>query len=245
MQYSTTTRAGFVRLTLTGGFGTDTYPIDLAKWVAKPAGNPPTPPVLPMLSSLTLDYTATQQIDLRVPSEGRGRFIHVAPFGHAEPTIGSNQSSVPLLPQFRAGPDPAEGELYIGLRDLHPPQNLTLLFQVVDGTANPLVVRPEHHIGWTYLRGNEWAQFAADAVADETDGLLASGIVTLAVPEDASTDHTLLPAGLHWIRLAVTSASDAVCRLETVAAQALRADVRGARKWPDLFHRRPSVRHHH
>jgi hypothetical protein len=221
--YATATRAGFIRLVLSGGFGTDTYPLDLAKWISGRLEKEPQAPVLPMFGSLTLNYTATQEIDLREPSEGRGRFIHVAPFGHAEATFVSGQSSVPLLPLFRAGAHPAEGELYIGVRDLHPPQNLALLFQVVDGTVNPLVVKPEHHIDWTYLRGNEWAPFAAGAVADGTDGLLASGIVTLAVPDDASTGHTLLPSGVHWIRLAVASASEAVCRLETVAAQALRA----------------------
>lgn len=223
VQYSTTTRAGFIRLVLSGGFGTDTYPLDLAKWISGKVEKEPQAPVLPMFGSLTLDYTATQEIDLTNPSEGHGRFFHLAPFGQAQQTRSPGQSSVPLLPQFRAGPDPAEGELYIGVRGLHPPQNLALLFQVVDGTANPLVAKPEHHIGWTYLRGNEWAPFAADAVADGTDGLLASGIVTLAVPNDASTEHTLLPSGVHWIRVAVSTASEAVCRLESVAAQALRA----------------------
>ena len=108
-----------------------------------------------------------------------------------------------------------------------PPQNLALLFQVADGTANPLAIKPDDHIDWSYLRGNEWVPFAADAVDDLTDGLLASGIVTLAVPADATTEHTLLPNGLHWIRIAVASASDAVCRLVGVAAQALTRHARG------------------
>ena len=33
MPYSTTTRAGFIRLKLSGGFGTDTYPVALATWI--------------------------------------------------------------------------------------------------------------------------------------------------------------------------------------------------------------------
>ena len=44
--------------------------------------------------------------------------------------------------------------------------------------------------------------------------------MTLAVPADASTQHSLLPPGMHWIRIAVASATDAVCRLIGVAAQA-------------------------
>jgi hypothetical protein len=225
LPYSTTSRAGFVRLKLSSGFGTDTYPVDLASWIANgsPEDEAPTAPVLPTVSSLTVDYIAQQDLDLAAPGEGSGRFFHVAPFGHAEQTLASGTNSVFLLPQFRAGSDAAEGELYIGVQDLQPPQNLALLFQVVDGTANPLVEKPAQHVHWTYLRGNEWTPFAADAIADATDGLLASGIVTLAVPSDATTAHTLLPSGMRWIRLAVASNSDAVCRLITVAAQALRA----------------------
>ena len=221
--FSTTTRVGFIRLKLSGGFGTNTYPVALATWIKSGQGNAPTAPVLPTMSSLTVDYTAEQQLASSAPSDAGGRYFHVTPFGHAEQSLASGGTSVPLLPQFRAGSDPAEGELYVGVRDLHPPQNLALLFQVVDGTANPLVVKPEDHIHWTYLRDNEWKPFPADTVADGTDGLLASGIVTLAVPDDATTDHTVLPSGMHWIRLAVASESDAVCRLITVAAQALRA----------------------
>ena len=67
------------------------------------------------------------------------------------------------------------------------------------------------------------ARLPPTQVADGTEGLLASGIVTIAVPADATTDHTLLPRGIRWIRLAVASSSDAVCRLLAVAAQALRA----------------------
>ena len=221
--YATTSRAGFLRLALTDGFGTATYPGALASWIVTPTGDPPEPPVLPMLQSLTLAYTAEQKLALEQPSEAGGRFYHVAPFGHAEQTKAPTATSVPLLPRFLAGSQPAEGELYIGVAGLEPPQHLALLVQVVDGTANPLVVKPDDHITWTYLRGDDWVPLDAAAVADGTDGLLVSGIVTIAVPADATTDHTLLPEGRRWIRLAVASRSDAVCRLLTVAAQALKA----------------------
>lgn len=220
--YTTATRSGFVRLRLSGGFGQDLYPISLAGWVTTRQGAAPQPPVLPTLAALTLDYTAQQDLDLTTRAEAGGRFFHVTPFGHTEPTrAGGVTGSVPLLPQFRVGKDAAEGALYLGVAGLAPPQNLALLVQVADGTADPLAVKPEQHLHWSYLRGDDWLPFAADAVADGTDGLLASGIVTLAVPPQADVAHTLLPAGLHWIRVAVAARADAVCRLIAVAAQAM------------------------
>lgn len=263
--YSTASRAGFVRLRLSGGFGTQTYPIDLATAIINEQ-DLPAAPVLPTVGSLTLDYTAGQRIEFpasrgpspelrtldrpqpgptsaagsgaRAAGSGApasvGRFFHVGPFGHAEPALDGG-TSVPLLPRFEAGAatsaggtasagaTAAEGELYVGVRDLRPPQNLSLLFQVVDGSADPLVVKPPDHLHWSYLRADTWVPFETTAVTDGTSGLLASGIVTLAVPQDATVDHALLPSGLHWIRVAVTSTAEAACRLRTVAAQALRA----------------------
>jgi hypothetical protein len=115
----------------------------------------------------------------------------------------------------------SEAECYLGIATLAPPQNLSLLFQVADGTANPLALKPVPHIDWSYLAADQWMPFPENAVVDGTGGLLDSGIVRLAVPADATNDNRLMPAGQHWIRAAVHEASDAVCRLRLVAAQAL------------------------
>lgn len=222
--YATSSRGGYLRLVLSDDFGLDAYPGDLANWVTHgPVEAKPVPPVLPVLSPLTLDYDTVQEINLAESSEAGGRFFHVTPFGHAE----QHRGNAPLLPQFLARPNgPSDAELYIGVQGLVPPQNLALLFQAVDGTANPLAVKPQDHLRWSYLRGSEWVPFGTDDVNDLTDGLLGSGIVTVAVPADATTEHTLMPRGRHWIRVAVDSATDAVCRLLTVAAQAALATSR-------------------
>lgn len=221
--YSTASRTGFVRLRLSDGFGSDTYPIALAQWVADGAeGDPPAAPVLPLADALSVRYEARQDLVLDAPSEARGRFFHVTPFGHLEQKA-STGGSVPLVPQFRTGTEASQGELYLGLRALRPPQDVSLLFQVVDGTADPLTVKPDDHVVWSYLRGGEWVSLPADAVADATEGLLASGIARVSMPVDATTEHTLMPSGLHWLRLSVASSADAVCRLVAVRAQALRA----------------------
>jgi hypothetical protein len=98
-----------------------------------------------------------------------------------------------------------------------------MLFQVADGTANPLAQKPVPHIDWSYLKRNEWIEFNPSDVQDATDELLNSGVVTLAVPRDATNDNTALPTGMFWIRAAVHEMSDAVCRLRLVAAQAMEA----------------------
>lgn len=236
--YGTDSRGGFVKLKLDGGFGQAEYQAAILEYIKRlkdadsnnddPPGNPP---IGPSVSELSVDYNATQTLTLNSVEKdadivGQAGFFHVAPFGQAEqhPTF-SNASKVYLLPQFKEQPGggDSEAELYIGVTGLKPPQNLTLLFQVADGTADPLSQKPDPHLHWSYLRGNEWVALAKTDVDDQTGGLLSSGIITLAIPRDASDSNTLLPSGMHWIRAAVASESDAVCRLILVAAQALKA----------------------
>lgn len=224
--FAAAAREGFVRVRLSTGYGTDVYPLELAKYIAGKRDDEPARPVLPMWQTPRLSYSSTQTVTGR--SDAEGRFFHLMPFGHVQ----TRPVDASLMPRFTVAGAPAEGELFLGITALEPRQNLALLFQVVDGTADPLVVKPEHHLHWSYLCDNEWVEFDPRAVADGTDGLLASGIITFAVPAEATVEHTLMPRGQRWIRAAVASTSDAVCRLVEVAAQALRATAVDAQKGP-------------
>jgi len=206
-------------------------------------------PVPPVITELTINYeTESQEIIINSAEDTKpeqASFFHIAPFGYAEQYLPKENSkkqqtdaldkNINLLPHIAFplentiekkntdGVNNAEAaEFYIGITDLKPPQNLSLLFQAADGTANPRKIKPKQHIQWGFLRKNEWVDFSPNTVEDNTDGLITSGIITFAVPRDASDDNTLLPAGMHWIRAAVSSNPDAVCRLRMVAAQALK-----------------------
>lgn len=194
----------------------------------------PKPPVGPWMTELTLDYTTDEQMialdstDSGIWRNRQAFFFHLAPFGYCEqhPFLNSTRK-VYLIPGFRFQQNHdeimSEAEFYIGLTGLEPPQNLSLLFQVADGTADPLTIKPDPHIHWSYLRGNEWIAFKTDEVEDGTGGLLNSGIIRFALPNDADNNNSILPPGMHWLRAAVASHSEAVCRLQAVAAQALQA----------------------
>ena len=235
--YSNTARHGFIRLRMNGNFGHAAYQTALLAFLRKEpatATNPGAPPPAPVMSGITLSYTALQIIALNSADSNafaarQARFFHIGPFGQAEQhPLLSTSRKVTLLPQFAFSAPPAAvpdsgAEFYIGVSGLLPPQNLNLLIEVAPGTADPLAQKPVPHVQWSYLRDNEWIAFAANDVADGTSGLLASGIVTLAMPREATSANTLLAPGLHWIRLSVASKVDAACRLLMVAAQALEA----------------------
>lgn len=209
----------------------------------------PVEPYIPEIESLSVKYSAVQTIQFNFSNKNHFdnravHFYHLYPFGYSEqhPYLKSSilengasfaDKEIYLLPQLKhlnVVDDKLpqrysinhEAEFYIGITGLKPPQNLSLLFQVIDGTAAPLVEKPDSHIHWSYLRANEWVAFSENEVEDLTGGLINSGIITFAMPREASDANTLLPPGMYWIRAAVAAKSEAVCRLVLVAAQALR-----------------------
>ena len=229
--YSTASRHGFAKLELSGDFGQDAYQTALLRYLRKDSGasDPGKQPLGPTMSSLAMSYTARQRIDFAEgAASGKAQYFHLAPFGQVEQPAHTD-APVYLLPRFAFQYDNrirlSEAEFYVGVTGLAPPQNLALLFEVADGTANPLVKRPMASplVFWSYLSNNVWIDFREDEVQDGSGELLNSGIITFAVPAQATSTNTLLPAGMFWIRAAVSEKSDAVCRLRMVAAQAVAA----------------------
>ncbi len=246
--YAVTVKSGYVRCALAWGLGHKQYRDALAAYVIAAAHNTPgsvkpTEPYTPEIASLSVGYSAVQVIPLAsAEKEGydarTARLYHVTSFGQAEQhpwlKVQAPDRAIYLFPQLRhlniadrklpAGTQVRHAaELYIGIAGLKPPQNLPLLFEAADGTADPLLTKPDPHIHWSYLRGNEWFPFANNEVEDGTGGLLNSGIITFAVPREASDANSILQAGMHWIRAAVGEACDAVCRQRLVAAQGMEA----------------------
>ena len=214
--YSTSSSSGFVRLVLQGNFGHARYQnektvalVKLAKgdsWTAPSGVNKdsstglPSDPYTPKL----IDFSVSYQTKAASPTH----FFHLYPFGHAPAATNGS-----LFSRFAR-----EGELYLGIKDLAPPQRLSLLFETAAGTANPL--KGLTTLQWDYLRGNTWVSLTEQSVDDKTNSLSGSGVVGIAMPEDADTKHTLLPTGLHWLRMSVDRDADALNDLVLVAAQA-------------------------
>ena len=248
--YDTASRHGFVRLKLTTDFGQGKYQTDLLKYVRKDNGaiDPGNPPVGSSANALSLNYLASQTINLNTSAANaftarNTHFFHLTFFGQGEqhpylkasiPEKEGNISdkAIYLLPQLnhlniiddklpKGHLVEHEAEFYIGITGLKPPQNLAVLFQISDGTADPLSIKPSPHIHWSYLSGNEWISFAKYDVQDGTNGLLNSGIIMFSIPDEASSNNTLLATGQYWFRAAVAEESDAVCRLLAVSAQGL------------------------
>jgi len=188
------------------------------------------PPYTPKIKKLQAHYEASATLVLADDGGASNsiRLQHLEPFGRrplrsadsAEeqvteaPSVGGNKV-FHLLPRFNH-----EGELFIGLRDLAPPQNLSLLFQLADGSGAP-DVSPEP-IRWSYLDGDRWLLLAERRLLeDTTSGLLNTGILAFDLPPVSPS--TLLPPELYWIRASIARNSRGVCDVVAVHSQAVRA----------------------
>jgi len=238
-EFSNTLSQGYMRLVLKlpvnvtlpdGGpfeaFGHKVYPvvytqkaIELAKYENSSNPKPvlPKPPYTPTLKSISLDYTAKETFTPNQPNNIDQYFIQGV-FGVAE--VGKNDRTVLVQPQ------PGKGVLYIGLQQASLPQTVSMLFQVEEGNAvgNELLVQQDLH--WAYLSGDSWISIqAADIMEDSTNGLQQSGLIRLNIGADASLQHTLLPAGSHWLRVSVSSKQDGAGAIQAIATQAARATL--------------------
>jgi hypothetical protein len=205
--------------------------LQYAKTATRLNPQPPTlmnEPYTPSIGSISLSYktgadavviSSTAMDDFADPGL---QFFHNSYFGqmrehgYQRAQLGL-PGEVPLLPAYGN-----KGEMLVGLSGLHAGDSVSLLFQVAEGSADPELPREE--ITWSVLCDNYWQPLRRDGVVlDTTGGLLASGIITFIIPEETTTDNTILPAGMIWLKGGVAGSVRAVCQLIKVAANGVEA----------------------
>ena len=189
------------------------------------------PPYTPKLKSLAIDYASATELALAdAPASGMA-VLHQHPFGSAPaiaeldltPTMPGQPvprpDALPLLPAYDG-----EGALYIALSNLSPPQTLSLLLQVAEGSADPDVA-PEP-VTWSCLDGDRWVGLHDGALLEDgTRGLINSGILRFALRPVAPS--TRLPGadtpfgGLYWLRASMPRACAGVCDMVAVHPNAV------------------------
>jgi hypothetical protein len=245
-RFGTGLRQGFMRLQLGQSFLHSQYPQELAAAIAEQntTTHPiPAAPYTPLISFLALDFEAAAAIDWgnlsKTDYAARAeQLFQVGPFGprevfpiDADPTAAGVPVDQHVVPQFRVTVTddddqpqvlPLEGALLIGIAHLQPPQNLTILIRVAEGSEDPRGRAPQ--VVWSYAGNDEWVDFAdTEVLADGTGGLLRSGIVRLAIPKKATRAAAYLPGGLHWLRAAVAEETRAVPKAVALHTQAVTA----------------------
>lgn len=234
------TRAGFITFSLEQDFLHAIYRQKYVENVMKyskqrQVQQPPVilnEPYTPTIQSIALSYKAhSDAVNISSTSLDNFanpglNFFHITYFGprrehgyqrqQIEAKIKAGIStSVPLLPSYSNA-----GELLIGFSQLNTGDSVSVLFQVAEGSANPDL--PSEDLYWFVLCDNYWKPLSrAEVVLDTTNKLLTSGIIQFVIPPEATTQNTILPSDLIWIKAAIKGNVTAVCQLIDVAANAV------------------------
>jgi len=174
----------------------------------------PNEPYLPQATSLTVNYSARFSAPVSGIADS-GSMFHLLPFGGYGPLQNEAIGKPTLLPVFSNS-----GNLYVGFTGLVPPQNLTLLFQMSCSPdwRGPAKLPP---VQWDFLSGNAWKQLDEPRIlADWTNGLQNTGIITLSLPTYDAEGHTVMPSSNQWLRASVPEKPDQFPKTMAVYAQA-------------------------
>ncbi len=229
---------GFIKISLKGDFGHATYIYAKTIYLLEKAKDgsstsfpvEPFEPYTPTIQSFYLSYTSyyVEELNDEDPTDFESRqirFFHIYPFGEAEQHSYLSGNDVNLMPQFKHIDAASSeiihiGEFYIGIEKLYVQQTVNILFQVMEGTADPLLIKPTDHIHWSYLSANQWINFDEKTISDATRQLVQSGIISFVIPAGVDMANTLLPPDLIWLRASISKSAGAICELLTADAQA-------------------------
>jgi hypothetical protein len=171
------------------------------------------PPYTPKLQRFTIDYTTAFTLGTETWGAPASIF-RIGPFGYAQLGEGRLQP-FSLLPVFKQ-----QGHLYIGISGAQKNQNLALLFQLAEATANPELTPPS--LSWSFLRNNTWEPLpAACIVTDTTNNLTGNGIVEFSIPDDITDTNTLFQEGLYWLSATAHENVAALPAIIDIVAQAV------------------------
>ncbi len=171
----------------------------------------PNVPYTPATNGISLDYCSTQKIyDCCGEADGIDQFFHLEPFAgvHELPLKRPKDNCLDMVEGFKQpsfNPECmnfAKGNLYIGLSDFTPGENLSLLIQTLEGTEKDFTKLPPK-IVWSHLtENNKWIPFGSgEILKDSTEGLTKTGLVQLTTSSAMVKKNTLFNDELHWIRI--------------------------------------------
>jgi hypothetical protein len=218
-----------IKITLLQSFLAELYPrlYALAMSSDQPETPIPNEPYTPLLETLQLNFETEDTFDWSVNTDAPLQFLVRDDFGWYEEqsTIAEGQSAV-LGNEMYALSFPGKiSELFIGISALAPLEQLSILFQVLEGSENPAKSGDIENNGlkWSVLVSNYWKPLEREnIVSDQTDNLLKSGIIVFSLPEDAFLPRHRMDSNLIWIRLQSSADFDASSRILGVFSQAIK-----------------------
>ena len=213
---------GIIKATLsapTHAFGHGIYPSVYTKAIMtqlQQKGAPiPNPPYTPTLEGLELDYEASFSLDFSEKQADNYGFFHVEPFG-INFDVRPKMAITLISPNYHEG-----GQLFLGIEQLVPPEQLNLFVEIKEENV---LDKPDIKID--YLSNRGWISFSKNQLlSDTTLGLKQTGIITLTIPPNMTSETDLMARGLFWIKLATEAFPERFDRILSIKTNAVRCTL--------------------
>lgn len=197
----------------------------------------PNQPFIPNVKSISIDYTLEQTEVLKgdsMDSDSANKMvlIHQYPFGFDEIYPKNNRRTYPFMPQFEY-----PNNLYIGLKDIKPGHELSLLFKLEEKNFHH-TLHSSSPVTWSYLYQKTWIPLKSkDILHDTTNNFINTGIIRIKIPYAINKDNTILNPDLFWLRASTQVKTDIKSRVIAIyphAATAIQALEPGNEKTIDF-----------
>ncbi len=183
----------------------------------------PREPYTPIISKLRVSYKANTVLNMRPMESGNNdmaageKVFCLHPFGLQEIFAQGKVVSPWLLPQYEE-----DGYLFIGLEAVKPGYPISLLFSIQESKPKTLIDTLD--IQWAYLHNNHWEILGQELLlADHTNRFSTTGIVQIGIPIDISTNNSIMPPGLFWLRVSAKGNLQIVGRILDIQMNAVGA----------------------
>lgn len=238
LQLTDTTDTGFLKMQLikpNDGFGLDLYAKVvgaialyngnlIARKSDDPLVNPPNIPFTPITSAITGTYAASASCDFTTIENNTYPLecFYYTPFQNykvydttngisiGDTTIGDPLvkdpkgaiaivNGLPLAPSFSSN-----GQLFLELENVVAPAEISFYFELATTYSEKPVT--ENAVEFSYLSKTGWNVLIV--ISDGTNDFTCSGIITVNVPEDITTEHESMPSTNSWIAIGTQNAPD-------------------------------------
>ncbi len=242
-QFGSMSKRGFMKLELVSpmhGFAHDVYPAIVSDITlensksgflkGKTKKDLPKPAFTPQIRSISLDYESTTVVTMKEnfsagDHNANGELYHIHPYGFEKVFPNSSVKNVHFVPGYNV-----QGELYLGLSDVKPPQEISMLFEMLDEFNISSEEEPPE-MEWAYLSNNRWYTLKPSHILrDDTNSFLKTGVIIIQLPENINRQNTLLSDKYYWLKVSVKNNIEVASRNLSVASQVAKATLVGDEK---------------
>lgn len=235
--YTNDLETGFLKLELVSpksGFGFNSYHKVYADAITNNAlkkvkkGDPvkieiPNEPFSPEINNLNIGYKSSTSIIFNQKNFAQNNFSEdnsfhlISPYGVVDTFKNKTiyDDSIVYNLQF-------EGELVIGFSHCQPAKTINLLFEIVKSESTNYEF--SRKMEWFYFSAEGWKKLPIENLMyDQTQNLMRTGVLSLKVPKDITTDSSLFEKNKCYFKVCSKSKSDQFSLIKTIRTNAFSA----------------------